>query len=739
MYSALIPDEGALVYGAKHFGFEFLSRDPSGVYISVFGKKVRVEVLGTFDFDSTRKRSSVVCRMSCDPREISPTDKNEAVAQSKERIVLYCKGADTVIQERLANSEKGAKIAKTWDAMSDMAVDGLRTLCIAYRDLDKNWFESWYQRFEAAQFSLQDRQTKIDDACAEVECELLMLGCTGIEDKLQDGVGDTIENLAQAGIKIWMLTGDKLETAINIGVATSLLGSDAIRITFDFDELDCQREKVAQRLHAEVEHLNRYLTEKSGSHRSFQPNQPKEKLLNDDGSPLLPELSLVMDGNCLYEALQPENQMAFVELCSYCSAVICCRVSPEQKGSVVELIRKSQSGGTLAIGDGANDCNMIRKAAVGVGIRGQEGLQAFNTSDYGISQFRFLSDLTLVHGRWCYRRMAKLVLYMFYKNIVLVLPQFYFAFVSRFSGQKLYFEYMYHIYNVVFTAIPIMIFGVLDQDVTRALSLRYPSLYKLGNEDFHFSLMSVSAMVLNGIWHSLVVFIIPFFAYGGTSITHWDGKPSDIWLTGSMIYLVLVLVVNLKVLLETYYMTWLTYLGLLLSILAWFILMLALFTPAFAVTLKMSSELLGVTSRMFQQGPSWAVIFVTVTLCLCRDVWWKAFRRTFMPAVYHFVQNNDPKVLNAARKMRVLMPTLRKDSQFRPLSYTENDRGEDPRTLGRRATRGFAYTEPDPLQSQLVAQMTMQSMNSMPMNSKSKPPLPSINAPEPSSYRPKIL
>merc|ERR1719440_1507131 len=161
---------------------------------------------------------------------------------------------------------------------------------------------------------------------------------------------------------------------------------------------------------------------------------------------------MVMDGRCLETALL--NQDAFVTIAKVCKTVVCCRVSPKQKGAVVRLMKNSEKAITLAIGDGANDCNMIQSADVGIGIRGLEGLQAFNVCDYGIAQFRFLRYLLLLHGRWCYRRLAILVNYTFYKNIVVVMPQYYLGMISGFSGQKLYNDFMYQLYNVIHSMLP---------------------------------------------------------------------------------------------------------------------------------------------------------------------------------------------------------------------------------------------------------------------------------------------
>lgn len=123
---------------------------------------------------------------------------------------------------------------------------------------------------------------------------------------------------------------------------------------------------------------------------------------------------------------------------------------------------KYKEARTLAIGDGANDVNMITSAHVGVGISGLEGQQAARSADYAIGQFKFLKNLLFAHGRECYRRNSYLVIYIFYKNILFVVPQFWFGFLSVFSGQPLYEQWIYQLYNIIFTSIPIMWYAIFD-------------------------------------------------------------------------------------------------------------------------------------------------------------------------------------------------------------------------------------------------------------------------------------
>lgn len=200
-YKAESPDEAALAGAARDVGFPFLARSLSTVEIEVLGTAERYTPLKVLEFNSTRKRMSVIVR--------TPEGK----------IVLYCKGADSVIYERLAaNHDPDIREATSRD-LESFANGGLRTLCVARRYLDEQDYLDWSAAYDLATAAMQDREEEIEKACNLVEKHLTILGATALEDKLQEGVPETIELLHGAGIKLWVLTGDKIQTAIEIGMA----------------------------------------------------------------------------------------------------------------------------------------------------------------------------------------------------------------------------------------------------------------------------------------------------------------------------------------------------------------------------------------------------------------------------------------------------------------------------------------------------------------------------------------
>uniref|UniRef100_A0A7N8WJZ1 Phospholipid-transporting ATPase n=1 Tax=Mastacembelus armatus TaxID=205130 RepID=A0A7N8WJZ1_9TELE len=460
IYQAASPDEGALVRAARNLGFVFSGRTPDSVIVEMLKTEEKYELLHVLEFTSARKRMSVIMR--------TPSGK----------IRLYCKGADTVIYDRLADSSKYKEI--TLKHLEQFATEGLRTLCFAVADISESSYQQWQEIHHRACTSLQNRALKLEESYELIEKNLQLLGATAIEDKLQDKVPETIETLMKADIKIWILTGDKQETAINIGHSCKLLTKNMGMLVINEDTLDGTRETLSRHCGMLGDAL-------------YKEN----------------DFALIIDGKTLKYALTFGVRQYFLDLALSCKAVICCRVSPLQKSEVVEMVKKQVKVITLAIGDGANDVGMIQTAHVGVGISGNEGLQAANSSDYSIAQFKYLKNLLLVHGAWNYNRVAKCILYCFYKNIVLYIIEIWFAFVNGFSGQILFERWCIGLYNVIFTALPPLTLGIFERSCRKENMLKYPELYKTSQNAMGFNTKVFWAHCLNGLFHSVILFWFP--------------------------------------------------------------------------------------------------------------------------------------------------------------------------------------------------------------------------------------
>ncbi|XP_066374942.1 phospholipid-transporting ATPase 3-like isoform X1 [Miscanthus floridulus] len=547
-YQAASPDEAALVAAAKNFGFFFYRRTPTTVmvresHVERMGsiQDVPYEILNVLEFNSTRKRQSVVCRFP------------------NGRLVLYCKGADNVVYERLADGNHDMKKISR-EHLEQFGSAGLRTLCLAYRDLSREQYESWNEKFVQAKSSLRDRDKKLDEVAELIEKDLVLVGCTAIEDKLQEGVPTCIETLSAAGIKIWVLTGDKMETATNIAYACSLVNNDTKQFIIS-SETDAIREAEDRGDPVEIARVIKDSVKQSL--KSFH-----EEAQHSLTSTPERKLALIIDGRCLMYALDPTLRVDLLGLSLSCHSVVCCRVSPLQKAQVTSLVRKGAQKITLSIGDGANDVSMIQAAHVGIGISGQEGMQAVMASDFAIAQFRFLTDLLLVHGRWSYLRLCKVITYFFYKNLTFTLTQFWFTFQTGFSGQRFYDDWFQSLYNVIFTALPVIIVGLFDKDVSASLSKKYPQLYKEGIRNSFFTWRVIAVWGFFAFYQSIVFF---YFTAAASRHGHGSsGKILGLWDVSTMAFTCVVVTVNLRLLMACNSITRWHYISVAGSIVAWF-------------------------------------------------------------------------------------------------------------------------------------------------------------------------
>ena len=316
-------------------------------------------------------------------------------------IKLFCKGADSMIYSRLAKGLQQDLRKATAENLEVFAREGLRTLCVAERDLSEEFYQEWARDHDFAAAALQNREDRLEEVADRIEQDLMLIGGTAIEDRLQDGVPDTIALLGRAGIKLWVLTGDKVETAINIGFSCNLLSNDMELILFDLPEAKIEDAENLLDQHLRTFNLTGSDEELAAARLNHEPPDATH--------------ALVIDGESLKLVLSDELRQKFLLLCKQCRSVLCCRVSPAQKAAVVSLVKHGLDIMALSIGDGANDVAMIQEADVGVGIAGEEGRQAVMSSDYAIGQFRYLQRLVLVHGRWSYRRLAEMTGNFFYK------------------------------------------------------------------------------------------------------------------------------------------------------------------------------------------------------------------------------------------------------------------------------------------------------------------------------------
>lgn len=602
-FSASSPDELALVSGANYFGYAFKARNNGSVVIRMpyRNEDVVYELLEMIDFTSTRKRMSVIVR--------SPEGK----------ILLLTKGADAVIFPRLHSTNCDPHIVSiTMQHLERYANEGLRTLVIAQREIPEDVFMSWSAEYKNALSDLQQVQlqktgepNRIEELEEAIEVGLEILGATAIEDRLQDNVTSTIADLARAGIKIWVLTGDKEETAINIGFACQLLNNDMERLVINTDAYPTAS-SLFDLLYKRCKDFRR--AQKEGRDNLNARTQ-----------------SIVIDGRSLSMVFSHHYlQDLFLETSQQCAAVICCRVSPKQKAQVVRLYKTNVQGcRSLAIGDGANDVGMIQEAHIGIGISGHEGMQAVNASDFAIAQFRFLKRLLLVHGHWNYRRMAKLALYVVYKNIILYTAEYVLGLLSGGSGTLYYNNMWINGYNVFWSSLPIGIVGVMEQECPASIAERFPGLYYAGAQGEQFSLRIFAQWIAEGLYEGAVCALVPAYLVGYVDL-NGCGYSRDV--VGGISYCAMIIVGWFKLALNIVSWNYVTAFGFAFSFIFWFF-------SAYVISVGFPTSVSDdAFPYLFTLPDFYMAVYLSLLLCLGRDFLFKAYKREMQPEYYHILQ-----------------------------------------------------------------------------------------------------
>ncbi|CAK77311.1 unnamed protein product (macronuclear) [Paramecium tetraurelia] len=531
-YQGPSPDEIALVDAARRLNIVYRGITMGMMEVDVLGVKEKVELLFSFEFNSDRKRMSVII-------------KHKGV------IKLYTKGADAIIKQRLGpNQPFLAGIDKKLDMFSRK---GLRTLCLAMRVLDEKQFNEFSQAMNDT-LGGNDAEKQQTELINKIEQNLTLIGATAVEDKLQDDVPETLADFLKANINVWMLTGDKLETAENIGRSCNLLQE---QMDVFFLTPGCDILQIFNRI---ADHVIQKPTTKR---------------------------AMIIEGIVLAVLSENENLTKYlVLLAPHLHTVICCRVTPKQKADMVRLVKNELGKITLAVGDGANDVNMIQEAHIGIGIYGQEGMRAVQASNYAIGEFKCLWKLVLFHGRQNYIRISEMILYFFYKNIIFTVPQFYFAFFCGLTGTSVFDEFFVSFYNTVFTFLPVVIRAIFDEDVfytqqrketllgskritqgveeNDILKQSYPLLYYIGQKNTIFTNEKFFKWFSIGIFQGLACFFSFYLELNDTTFIKQSGYNNDLWFFSMSMSTAIMILVTLKLALNTQFwtiITWIAYLG----------------------------------------------------------------------------------------------------------------------------------------------------------------------------------
>ncbi|UJR25569.1 hypothetical protein I4U23_006914 [Adineta vaga] len=510
-------DDLVLCQTASQFGVRMISRSAQTIIVRYLdpsnshNRDLEYEILCLLPFDSTRKRMSIIVRLD-------------------DQIFLFIKGAESSIWPHLS-ALNDSRMKETVEQHSlTFAEQGYRSLLVAYRQLSLREFEDWFQRYRHAANALDNREEAISDTATEIEVDLMLAGLTAVEDKLQDGVPRAIATLRCAGIKVWLLTGDKQATALSTAQAASLINIPQTSLTdsqastrnnapaatiWDFDR--SAQARLNQHTHmiyysSQLIEIDQQLRnqESSGSDevRTEKTIARMADVIAAQSSPV----SVVVTGDDLGVILRYKSK-EFIRAVCECQSVLFCRVSARQKRELVSAAKSVFKHRILAIGDGANDVGMIRESHCGVAVYGREGSQAVAAGDFAVDRFECLRRLLLVHGAWCFTRTSELILYTFMHNCAFVFVVFYHQLFNGFSGAVSLHSLYVLLYTSLFTVLPQCAAALFDQHVPANRALHEPELYQYTLHAKCYGMWSYWTNIMDAIWQSSVIFFIAYFAY----------------------------------------------------------------------------------------------------------------------------------------------------------------------------------------------------------------------------------
>ncbi|XP_052470579.1 phospholipid-transporting ATPase 11C isoform X1 [Carassius gibelio] len=594
-FIASSPDEIALVKGAMKYGFTFLGLESKCMKIKNRQNDIEeYKLLHVLNFDPVRRRMSVI------------------VQNNSGETLLFCKGADSSIFPRVRPEE----VDRIRMHVERNATDGYRTLCVAYKKLSAEEYAMADAGLMEARLALQDREERLISVYNQVETGMSLIGATAVEDRLQEEAAETMEALQGAGMKVWVLTGDKMETAKSTCYACRLFqrGTELLELTVrtlkdEEKKRDVKLKELLQEYHKKA--VLDAPPVRPGVTRSWSTANQDYGFIVDGAT-----LSLVMNPPCDDDASQ--NKSFFLQICQSCTAVLCCRMAPLQKAQIVKMVKNSKGSPiTLSIGDGANDVSMILEAHVGIGIKGKEGRQAVRNSDYAIPKLKHLKKLLLAHGHLYYVRIAHLVQYFFYKNLCFILPQFLYQFFCGYSQQPLYDAAYLTMYNICFTSMPILAYSLLEQHISIEILLHNAALYREIANNAMLRWRPFLYWTLLGIFQGLMFFFGVRFLFSNPALQD-NGQVFGNWSYGTIVFTVLVFTVTLKLALDTRHWTWINHFVIWGSLA--FYVFFSFFWGGIIWPFLKQQRLYFVFANMLSSVSAWLVIIILILLSLLPEI-----------------------------------------------------------------------------------------------------------------------
>ena len=534
-YICVSPDSIELVKTAKDQGWNFIESGSSSIKRIKLGKdglyRNDIERLQLIEFSSDRKRETVIVK-------------------DRGLIKVFSKGADSIIEERLDKNTPESVLKQCKYYVNKFSAQGFRTLFLAMKILSQEEYDEYASKLKEAQMS-EDKDKKVEEANNIVESNLFLIGTTIVEDKLQENVPETIRNLRLSNIKVWMLTGDKMNTAYNIGLSCNLINKEME--IFSICGIEVKKNENLEIINKDER--DKVITDFAKKFEKFKGKfDSMEK----------PQFGILVDEKALLTINEDEEiQHIFLNIAKDAVAVICCRVSPLQKSQVVKMMKNyDPSAITLAIGDGGNDVSMIMEAHIGIGIYGEEGMRAVQSSDYAIGEFQCLSPLLFFHGRTNYTRNSECIEYFFYKNFVFTVVQFLFGFYCNFTGQTIIDDWFITTFNLIFTSLPLGARALLDHDLKpddgEVVNKMLPFMYAENRDNPIFTIKNFLLTLVKGIIHCVINFFFVVYSFQDESFDEKGNLP-ELWVISVSLFTNILLIVSSDLLIYTKYHTWINF------------------------------------------------------------------------------------------------------------------------------------------------------------------------------------
>jgi phospholipid-transporting ATPase len=680
-YIAMSPDSIELVKSARLQGYALTESGTSSIKRIKLGDdgSKDMERLCLMEFNSDRKRETVIMR-------------------DGEQIKLYIKGADSIIEERLSKDVNKGILQQCKNYVNKFSAQGFRTLFVGMKILTEDEYKIFAEKLNEANMSLEDKEKKVGDVYATVENNIFLLGTTIVEDKLQDKVPETIRDLRLGGIKIWMLTGDKMNTAYNIGLSCNLINKNMK--TFSIVGIEPKKNDKMEVINNEER--QQVIHEFSKEFAHFKGEYPSMEKL---------QFGILVDEKALLTINESEEmQSIFLNIAKDAIAVICCRVSPLQKSQVVKMMKTYKPKAvTLAIGDGGNDVSMIMEAHIGVGIYGEEGMRAVQSSDYAIGEFRILHRILCFHGRTNYIRNSECVEYFFYKNFVFTLVQFCYGFINNFSGQTIIDDWFITLFNLVFTSIPLAARALIDFDVKpedgEIVRKMQPWLYSETRDNPIFTIINFVLILLKGLLHCLINYFWIVYVIGNQSVDK-NGNMESLWLISVNLFSNIILIVSIDLIVYTRYHTWI---NIAIMIFFTFILYILFIIMVHFVDLFKSVASMKVS---FSSGVVWMDIIFICGSCYLIDMGIRAFNFTFIPSIAGTLQrlicergsleNETDLPKSIVEKLRIYDNENDEENGNENENENENENKETEENKDNKLTKKIFENEDDKYKNKLI-------------------------------------